>query len=148
MAKALKPSLPKKKKTHKAVQGVNLFSFLNNITYDKKNILNKDNVHLYSRFMMVKWLSMYDPYLPLADYLNQYQAYLDDFQFHKLCISIIPKQKVRLNYVKGVLDMKSCQDKLKYIIDYFSVSPKEAYDYYKLAGDDLVDNIRRMYGII
>jgi hypothetical protein len=145
--KPLKKGLPKKKK-YKSNQGVNLFSFLNDITFDKKNILTKDNQGVYSQFMMIKWLSMYEPYLPLADYLNQFQGYIDDFMFHKMCIALVPKAKVRLNYIKGTPDINVCKDKLKYITDYFSVSEKEAFDYYKLAGDDLVENIKKMYGII
>lgn len=143
----LRKGLPKKKK-NKSAGGVNLFSFLSDITYDKKDILNKDNVHLYSQFMVLKWLSMYDPYLPLIDHLNRFQGVLDDYQFHKLCISLVPRNRIRMNWVKGVADMKSAKDQIKYIQDYFQVSPKEAYDYYKIAGDDLVVNIKKMYGIV
>ena len=143
----LRKGLPKKKK-NKSAGGVNLFSFLNDITYDKKDIVDKENVHLYSQFMILKWLSMYESYLPLIDHLNKYQGYLDNYQFHKLCIALVPKERIRMNYVKGVDDMKSCMDKLKYIQDYFQVSPKEAYDYYRLAGEELVINIKRMYGIV
>jgi hypothetical protein len=143
----LRKGLPKKKKNRSA-GGVDLFSFLNDITYGKKNILNKDNVHLYSQFMILQWLSMYEPYLPLVEHLNRYQGYLDDYQFHKFCIALVPQDRIRMNYVKGVADMKSSKDKIKYIQDYFQVSPKEAYDYYKLAGDELVDSIKQMYGIV
>jgi hypothetical protein len=143
----LRKGLPKKTKK-KSAQGVTLFTFISDITFDKKDILNKDNVHVYSQFMIVKWLSMYEGYLPLVDHLNRLCGVLDDYQFHKLCIALVPKNRIRLNFVKGVPDMKSSKDKVKYIQDYFQVSPKEAYDYYKLAGEELVDNIKKMYGIM
>lgn len=142
--KPLRKGLPKKKKT----QTTTLFDFLNDITWDKKNILNKDNKHAYSPYMMTKWISMYEAYLPLADYLNQQQMYLDEYSFHKLCIAIVPKKRVRFNYIKGAPDINTCKRELKYIRDYFQVSEKEAYDYYCIAGDELVENIKKMYGIV
>jgi len=126
-----------------------LFDFLNDITYEKENILTTDNEYAYSKYMITRFLSMYEPYIQLVDvYLNKYQACLDNFEFHKLCLSLIPKKKLYLKYIKGTPLKQECASRLKYICDYFQVSENEAYDYYLIAREPLVDNIKKMYGII
>ena len=134
---------PKKSKKKSSA----LFDFLNDITWDKKNILNRDNKHGYSQFMICRFLSMYEPYLPLVDiYINKYQGVMDDEEFHKLCIALIPKKKVFLKYVKGTPHISQCQEQVKTIAEYFKVSNQEAYEYYEIVGDELVDRILEMYG--
>jgi hypothetical protein len=134
-----KPKQAKKKSTA-------LFDFLNDITWDKKNILNYDNQHAYSQFMICRFLSMYEPYLPLVDvYINKYQGVLPDAEFHKLCLALIPKKKVFLKYVKGTPHISQCKEQVETIADYFKVSNQDAYEYYEIAGEELVDNIRSMY---
>jgi hypothetical protein len=137
--------LPKKAKKKSSL----LFDFLNDITWDKKNILNSENKHGYSRFMITKFLSMHSPYLPIVDvYLNRFQASMGDEEFHKLCLAIFPKKKVYLKYVGGKPTKDECKTQLKYIIDYFEVSEDEAFEYYEIAGDELITNIKMMYGIM
>jgi hypothetical protein len=136
--------LPKKAKKKSSA----LFDFLNDITWDKKNILNSDNKHAYSKFMITKFLSMHEPYLPIVDiYINKYQGSLGDEEFHKLCIALIPKKKVFLKYINGTPSINECKDKVKRIKDYFEISEREAHEYYQIAGDELVENIQEMYGL-
>jgi len=144
------PPLKRKGLPKKAKKTTNiLFEFLDDITEHKKGILTKDNEHGYSKFMICRFLSMHEPYLPLVDvYLNKHQSVLDNFQFHKLCIALIPKKKIYMTYIKGVPPKTHCKEALKYISDYFEVSEDNAYDYYSLCGEDLVKNIKRLYGII
>lgn len=136
--------LPKKQK-----KSTELFDFLRDITEDKKNILNSENNHGYTKYMITRFLSMNPNYLPLVDQvLNRYQGVLDNEMFHKLCLGLIPRQRVRLNYIKGKPLKNECEEQIKYIKDYFKVSENEAYDYYLLAGDEFVTNIKKLYGVI
>jgi hypothetical protein len=135
--------LPKKAKKKSSA----LFDFLNDITWDKKNILDNENRHAYSRFMITKFLSMHEPYLPIVDvYLNKYQGCLEDEEFHKLCIALIPRKKVFLKYIQGKPHVNECKESLKVIMDYFEISQREAFDFYQIAGDDMVEKIKEMYG--
>jgi hypothetical protein len=137
--------LPKKAKKKSSA----LFDFLNDITWEKKNILNNENRHGYSRFMITKFLSMHEPYIPIVDvYLNKFQGCLEDEEFHKLCISVIPKKKVYLKYINGKPSINECKESVKVIMDYFEISEREAFDYYRIAGDGMVDSIKEMYGTV
>ena len=135
-----KPKKAKKKSTQ-------LFDFLNDITWDKKNILTDENNHAYSQFMVCRFLAMFEPYLPLVDgYLNKFQGVMDNAEFHKLCLALVPKKKVYLKYVKGTPHITQCKEQVETISEYFKVSHQEAYEYYEIAGEELVKNINEMYG--
>lgn len=143
--KPKRKGLPKKEKKTSNL----LFDFLDDITYKKQNILNDSNKHAYSRFMIARFLSMNEGFLPLVDViLNRHQAITTDEEFHKLCIGIFPKQKIFLKYNKGTALKKECKEQIKYIRDYFKVSEDEAFDYYQIAGDEFVNDIKRLYGVI
>ncbi len=136
--------LPKKAKNKSTA----LFDFLNDITFDKQNILNRENKSQYSRFMITKFLSMNANYLPIVDaILNKYQGVLDDEQFHKLCIGLIPKKKIFLKYNKGKPRREECKESISYISNYFEVSDDTAFEYFELGGEKLVNDIKKLYGV-
>ena len=137
--------LPKQEKKKSTA----LFDFLNDITWDKKNILTSENKHAYSRYMITKFLSMHEAYLPIVDvYINKFQGCLNDADFHKLCIAIIPKKKVFLKYVSGTPSMNECKEQVKLIKEYFEISSKEAYEFYQIGGDEMANKIKEMYGTV
>ena len=126
-----------------------LFDFLKDIMVEKKNILTNDNQHVYSKYMICRFLSMSEEFLPIVDgILNRQQEKLSNQEFHKLCIAMIPQKDIFLRYVKSSPKMKEVEQDLEYIIKYFNVSKNEAYDYYQLSGEELVKNIKKLYGII
>jgi len=91
---------------------------------------------------------MKQEYLPIADLLNKYQTVLDNFQFHRLCIEMIPQRKIYEKYIKGTPIYSEVEKQVRVIADYFNVAMKDAYDYYRIAGDELVSDINSLYGII
>jgi hypothetical protein len=137
--------LPKKEK----VKSSSLFEFLDDITVNKINILNSKNSSKYSKYMITKFLSLHEPYIPLVDcYLNKLHGSLTNEEFHKLCIAIFPQKKIYFNFSKTKPDINSCKDQLKYISEYFNISYNDAYEYYLISGDSIVTDIKRLYGII
>jgi hypothetical protein len=144
--KPIRKSLPKKKK---ATSGM-LFKFLDDITYTKTNILTNSNVSEYTKYMIIKFLSVKSSYLPICDILNQHGERWDSFQFHKFCIEVIPKKKVFFKYgdIKGTLLLSKHKDKVEIISNHFGVTYDEAFEYYKICGDDLVKDIQELYGIV
>lgn len=126
-----------------------LFDFLKDISVEKKNILNYDNQSAYSKYMICRFLSMHSEYLPIVDsILNKQQAHLSNQEFHKLCLAIIPKNNIYFNYIKGSSKIKENKESLEYIAKYFKISMNDAMDYYEIAGETLVNNIKKLYGII
>ena len=146
--KTSRVGVPKKKKT--SIGPNMLFQFLDDISYTKTNILNASNVNQYSKYMITKFLSVKSSYLPICDILNQHGQIWDEYQFHKFCIEVIPKKKVYFKYgdIKGKLLLNECKDKVEVISKHFQVSLNEGFDYYKLCGDSLVDDINILYGIV
>lgn len=137
--------LPKSQKSKAPL----LFDFLKDITVTKQNILNYDNQSAYSKYMICRFLSMHSEYLPIVDLiLNKQQAHLSNQEFHKLCLAIIPKNNVYFNYVKGSSKIKENKESLEYIANYFKISMNDAMDYYEIAGERLVNNIKKLYGIV
>jgi len=148
MSKTIKKRKGLPKKSNKNKNNL-LFDFLNDITWEKKDILDSMNDYGYDKFMITRFLSMHESYLPIVDYyLNVFQGCLDNKQFHQACISLIPKKKVYLKYIRSVPDKNRCKKEIRLIADYFKISDNDAYDYYVIAGDELVGNIERMYGFI
>jgi len=144
-----------KKKTYKTGE-VNVFDFLNDITYDKIFILDEENNYLYSKFMICRWLSLDPRYLKIVDILNRYQGVLDNHEFHKFAMSLITT-KIKFFIPKGTTlsfkpKMNEVEDELEHIIEFFKVSKEEAYSYYTVLEPKerkkFLENLKSFYGII
>lgn len=123
-------SLPKKKKVY---TGPSILDFLNDLTYEKKYILNETNEQSYSPFMITRFLAVKTKYLKLADFLNKHSSHLSKYEFHSTAMMMIPtKEKFFMQgcKVKYTPKMAEVQDDLKLIQDYFSVSKEKSYEYY------------------
>jgi hypothetical protein len=147
MAKGEKrPGLPKKQKVE---SGPSLFDYLNDIMWDKKNILTPVNSKKYSKFMIARFLATREEYLPIAQVLNQYQDVWSNELFHEFCIEAIPRKKVFLDYkaVNAKAPRKQVEGKVKIIAKYFEISDREAYEWFTRCGVELVENIEYIYGL-
>lgn len=145
--KKTRVGLPKKKKATNKSSGW-LFKFLDDITYSKTNILNSENDKDYSKYMITKFISVKPSYLPICDILNEYQQHWDNYQFHSFCLEVIPKKKVFFKYgdIKGALLMNQCMSQVETIAEYFVIPKHEAFEYYRICGDSLVNDIKNLYG--
>lgn len=129
----------------------NVFDFLNDITRDKKFILNEDNVHKYSKYLITRFLSTRTEYHMVVDILNKFQGTLDEFEFHRLAMCLINTRKA-FTMNKGAqitytTDINQVKEQVETIGEYFMISPREAHEYYKIGGEDLVRDIRILNGI-
>lgn len=127
-----------------------LFKFLDDITFGKQNILSSSNEYQYDKYIITKFLSVKTSYLPICDILNEHGQRWTNYQFHDFCIEVIPKKKVFFKYgdIKGTLLIGKYKKQVSLISDFFKVSPQEAFDYYKICGDSLVDDINESRGIM
>jgi hypothetical protein len=153
MTEYKRKGLPKKKKSN---DGINIFDFLNDITYHKKFILNETNEHLYSPYQIIKFLATLPRYLSFCDTLNKYMQALDKYEFHQMAIIMCPDVKEFKMFLGTKVNIKpnkdEIKDKLDWIKKYFKVSEDRAYEYYtvlgKERGDELITNIRYLFGIV
>jgi hypothetical protein len=150
--KPTRKGLPKKKKVS---NGTTIFDFLNDITYGKKNILSPENEHLYSPFMILRFLATMQDLIEFCDFLNKHLKFMDKYQFHETAIYMCPiDSKFHLSgkKVKYTPRADEIKDELEWIQTQFRVSQPKAYGYYlsldKKERTELVTNIKALHGII
>ena len=133
---------------------VTVFDFLNDLTYDKKFILNENNEHLYNSYIINSWLSLKGEYFKVSVLLNKYLGVLDKYQYHRFAMSLIPtKKKFRVNKGESPF-LKPLKNKLEtemeLISEYFDVSTDRAFEYYDLLKqpekNKLIRNLKLMRG--
>jgi len=144
---------PRKKK-EKVEKEISIFEFLNDITRDKKFILNEDNDRFYKKYLICRWLSSNWSYLKVSDILNRYQGVLDNYEFHKFAMLLIPtKRTFKRNYnpfSKPLL--KEIKEDLVYISRYFETTERESYEYYITIPEnerpEFIKKLKKIYGIV
>ncbi len=134
-------SKPKEKK-----QTTNpIYAILDEITY-RKGDLDFDNPEVlksYDPYMINRWLSMVDVFLPfINDTVNRYD--MDKVSHFNFLKNSLPKQKIaRWNYIKKSKEISS--DDVKYIADYFSVGLREAELYVSILSQEIIDKVLNTY---
>ena len=106
-----------------------LFDWLKEITGTKKqwSSFTEEDQKQFNSFMVHKYISMYEPYVEVANYA-QLLPHNDKEKIYQFYCNMIPKNNVWLKYVKGSRK-KTNETLLKYISDYYTISMGEAEDY-------------------
>lgn len=137
----------RKKPKKKEKTGFDIFDVLYNITCGKDMTKWKDEEYrkVFNKYMVLRWLSMYLPYLDLANLMNKYQATVDDRVIHDSLLRALPRKFIRFNYIKkkksGINNKK-----VEQVAKYFEVPNRQAEDYVKLMGENWADEIIELYG--
>jgi hypothetical protein len=123
-----------------------IFDWLKEITGDKKpwSSFSEEDHKQFLPFMIHRYISMYEPYLEVANYA-QTLPHNDKEKIYQFYCSILPKSNVWLKYVKGSRT-KISEELLQPIADFYGVSFGEAEEYIYLLGKDGVKNILEKYG--
>ena len=134
------------KKTAKP-RGVDLFTFLNDITQGKRgDLLNDQTKSKFSPFMLVRFLSMSDRLLPIADFVNQYQMSLSQEQLYALLIGIVPKHRGFLRYI-GPKNANIARNEItERLAKLLNVSRVDADEYVALLSDDVKESFMNSFG--
>ena len=90
-----------------------IFYFLNDISYDKKNILSEENLKDLKPFFLNRWLSMRVDTILYAQEMNKCFSLPKDMQYDYYLHSI-KKHKRRFNYIKN-----KRQDDIDLIREYY-----------------------------
>ena len=81
----------------------NIFSYLTDICFEKTGTIPEEydfEMKGWSSFMVLRYLSLYEPYLPIINIFNYYQGTLTPLQLYKALLVVIPKGKRFLKYPK------------------------------------------------
>lgn len=117
-----------------------IFDHIDNILYYKKrwNSLNEEEQKTANMFMITRYLSMEYEYITI---INESQTLgLLPSQLYDLYISVIPKNKKYINYIKkSVKETKG--DIPEILAEIFQVSEREAKDYILLLNKNQLKEI-------
>jgi len=123
---------------------MSLFDHLNNLTLNKVE-LNKNNdeeTKSYTPYMISRFVSMCDMYIPIINEINKY-GNVPAHIHHRFFINLLPKRKQYFKYIKKSKELN--EEELSYIAKYFEVGIREAKLYINLLSKDTITEIIKIY---
>ncbi len=113
-----------------------LFDHLNAITSEQDpnyfDKLSEEDLKSWSNFMINRFLSMKSEWVELIATLLPLTQTLQPKEMYKLYISVIPKGKYFLKYIKGKSEEKYEEFLIELVKKEFSCSEKEALEYVEI----------------
>ncbi len=132
-----------------------LFDHLKEITEiqnpDYFDTLSESDLKTWSNFMIIRFLSMNRDWTELLGELQPAIQTLEPNLLYKVLITLIPKRRVYLKYVKGISDDTYPKWLVDLVCKEFYVSKLEASDYLDILfstkeGKDTIKHLSEMYG--
>ncbi len=122
---------------------MNLFDHLNNLCLNKKEMdpKNDEETKSYNQYIINRFISMNEIYLPLVNEINKYQVPKDTHQ--RFFISVLTKRKQWFSYIKKAKEFNIEEKKL--IAKYFEIGLKEAEYYISFLEKDQLKEIINLY---
>lgn len=120
-----------------------LFDHLNNITNGKKYLDMRidENSKTYANYMINRFVSMSEIYLPLVNEMNKFDVSKSTHQ--RFYTSTLPKRKQFFSYIKKKKDVN--ESDLKYLMHFFECGLKEAKMYLEVMDDKTIAEILKKY---
>lgn len=122
-----------------------LFDHLDDITKNKKDFDNDDHTRVksYSPYMINRFFSMVDLYIPLVEQVNKFNLPKEThYEYYK---SILPKKKHYIKYLKNKKEKKDEEHIIKCICLYYEIGSKEAKQYRNILTEDRIESIVKKY---
>tara|TARA_B100001094_G_scaffold212205_1_gene206162 strand:+ start:3346 stop:3765 length:420 start_codon:yes stop_codon:yes gene_type:complete len=120
---------------------MNLFKWIDELFVGKRdwNTFSDADKKKFSPFMVNRYLSMQEDFLPFVNYFQKYtievMPHKSVYQFY---CNLLPKKKTYLKYLSGKKE-KTNDMVVPFIMEYFEVSKLQASEYYKLMSkEDLI----------
>ena len=125
----------KKKQVEEALKTKSLFDHVKHIRQvqspDYYDSLSESDRKTFSKYMILRVLSMDKTIIEEISYISKYFEVLPDKQFYKLLIGFIPKSYSFHPYIKSSLKQPN-ETIIGCIVNYFNVGKKDAVDYYNI----------------
>lgn len=133
----------KKDLTEEKNESLSLFDHLNNLTENKIEYdpMNDVQTKSYEPYMINRYISMCDFYLPLVNEINKYD--IPKNVHYRYFLSSLPKRKQFFKYISKGKDVNK-DDKEK-IAKYFECGNREAEMYLEILSEDQVKTIVRKF---
>lgn len=126
---------------------MNLFDWLNEITYTKRdwNSFTEDEQSSFSPYIVHRYVSMYYGYVDIAN-VAQKLPMTESEKIYTIYKTMLPKKKMFLKYIKSK-NKKGNKELLQYISEYFKCSFREANNYITILKNKEVKSILEEMGI-
>jgi hypothetical protein len=108
---------------------MNLFSWLNEITYTKRDwdSFTEDEQSSFSPYIVHRYVSMYYGYIDIAN-IAQKLPMTESEKIYTIYKTMLPKKKMFLKYIKNQ-NKKNYKDITEYVAEYFECGLREAEHY-------------------
>ena len=123
---------------------MDLFEYLGGITEKKIPFNEKDDAMVkgYNPFIVNRFVSMCESFLMLVNEINKYPE-LTKKTHYNFYLSSLPKRKQYFKYIKKAKDLS--EEEIKYVADYFDVTPREARSHIQVLSEDDIKTIIGKY---
>jgi hypothetical protein len=124
-----------------------IFDWIKQVTYikDPWSSFSDEDKATFNPYMMHRFLSMHEPYIELANYLQQFWQ-LTPNQIYLIYCNYLPENKIFAKYIKSVKP-KANNDLLIILANYFKLSTREVKQYLHILTEDEVKGILSSRGI-
>jgi hypothetical protein len=118
-----------------------IWDWMKQVTYIKEpwSSFTDEDKESFNRFMIHKIISMYEPYIELANYLQKFWA-LTPEQIYVIYCEYLPNQKIYAKYIK-TSNKKHNSELLEVLSDHFKVSTREIKQYLQILKEQEVKQI-------
>jgi hypothetical protein len=124
-----------------------IFDWFKQVTYirDPWSSFSDEDKATFNPYMMHRLVSMYEPYIDLANHLQQFWQLKPD-QIYLIYCSYLPENKVFAKYIKSTKP-KVNSDLLSILATHFQVSTREIKEYIHILSKDQIKDILSSRGI-
>ena len=124
-----------------------IFDWFKQVTYikDPWSSFSEEDKATFNPYMMHRLVSMYEPYLELANYLQQFWQLKPD-QIYLIYCKYLPENKVFAKYIKSTKS-KVNSELLDILANHYQVSTREIKEYLHVLNKNEVKNILSSRGI-
>ena len=126
---------------------MNVFDWIKQVTYikDPWSTFSDEDKVTFNPYMLHRFLSMHEPYIELANYLQQFWQLSHD-QIYLIYCNYLPEQKIFAKYIKSTMP-KANFELLEILANHFKVSTREVKQYLHILNEDQVSSILSSRGI-
>lgn len=120
-----------------------IFDHLTNLTTEKKSFdpLNNEQNKSYTPYMINRFISMCELYLPIVNEINKYN--ISKKTHYEYYLSALPKRKQFFKYISKGKDVN--KDKKELISKYFDCGTRDTELYLKILPEDKINEIVKKF---
>jgi hypothetical protein len=124
-----------------------IFDWIKQVTYikDPWSSFSEEDKVTFNPYMVHRFLSMHEPYIELANYLQQFWQ-LTHGQIYLIYCEYLPESKIFAKYIKSTKP-KVNNELLSILSNYYKVSTREVKNYLQILKEDEVKVILSSRGI-